>query len=167
MFHIARPFPLAATGRFGVLVSAALFAVSGAVSVAEGQPPQRVHQQRDVGNATTSAAAAVASSNARLAAVIARGGAIVRSKGVQSVSNPFIGTYCIRPTAASGVSPRNVVPVVTVDYDRSVYNEVMAQYSDTGLDCPSGTVEVLTFDDRNLDAAYFDSNLVGFTIVVN
>ncbi len=159
---------LAASGKLVALVSAIVLAASGSgLADSTGQLPHRPNQQRDTGVNSDAAAPVVASSNARLAAVIGHGGVIIRNKGVQSVSNPYIGTYCIKPTVASGVNPRNIVPVLTVDYDRSAYNEVMAQYSDIGLDCPSGTIEVLTFDDRNYDAAYFDSNLVGFTIVVN
>jgi hypothetical protein len=129
------------------------------------QTPTRPARQHEARSATAMAAVAVA--NARLAAIIDQGGVVIRSKGVQSVTNPFIGTYCIRPTSASGVNPRNVVPVLTVDFDGTSYNEAMAQYSDVGTDCPAGTIEVLTFDDRNHDAFYLDSNRVGFTIVVN
>lgn len=158
---------LANTSKFAALLSAALLAISGSAWAASTTLPARPHQQRETSIKAAAPAPAAASSTARLAAVVAHGGAIIRSKGVASISNPYIGTYCIRPTAASGVNPRNIVPVVTVDYDRSAYNEVTAQYSDTGLDCPTGTIEVLTFDDRNHDAFYFDSNQVGFTIVIN
>ena len=174
MSQVAPPLALATAGKLAALVSVILLAMSvsglaGSTKVlAEGQLPHRPDQQRDkVGVSSTATAPVAASSNAGLAAVIGQGGSIIRNKGVQSVTNPFIGTYCVRPTVASGVNPRSIVPVITVDYDRSTYNEVMAQYSDLGPDCPLGTIEVLTFDDRNLDAFYFDSNLVGFTIVVN
>ena len=174
MSQVAPRPVLATAGKLASLASAILITMSVSGLAASpnvptpGEPPHRSAQHRDqVGVSSPASAAVAASSNARLAAVIRQGGSIIRSKGVQSVTNPFFGTYCVRPTAASGVNPRTIVPVITVDYDRSTFNEVMAQYSDVGPDCPLGTIEVLTFDDRNLDAIYFDSNSVGFTIVVN
>jgi len=104
--------------------------------------------------------------NARLAAVIdpSPNVGVVRSKGVVAVSHTQRGIYCITP--ASGIDPRNSVPVVSVDYSGSSNNNVTAQVRTVAANCAAGRFEVITFADPNSTGAYFTSNLVGFTIVV-
>jgi hypothetical protein len=104
-----------------------------------------------------------AQSTARLAALIGPNGQLIRSKNVATVTNPSIGITCIRPTPGMGINVNRIVPSVTVEFSFSDGTDVLAFYNSPEFtDCPSGQIEVLTFD--------FDGNLsdrVAFTIVVD
>lgn len=149
-----------------VAMSVALAACSAQAAPQRPSPQERPTRHHQTTASITPHAIGGAASNARLAAIIDAGGSVVRSKGVQSVTHPYVGAYCIRPSSTSGVNAGNIVPSVSVDYDGSAFNEAMAQYSDAGADCPLGTIEVLTFGDGDHNAVYADSDGVGFTIVV-
>jgi len=95
---------------------------------------------------------------------------VVRSVGVENVTNPEEGTFCIKPDPsiipASQIS--KLIPTVTASYVGSAEFQVFAQYvSPRPNVCQVGTVAVTTFSadsGGNLDTA---DNDVAFTIVVD
>ena len=104
--------------------------------------------------------------NARLAALILRDLTIQRNKNVNRVRRLAVGVYCIRPTAASGVDPRNNIVVLTPEYYFSLYNEVKVQWASRRNGCNADEVGVYTMADANLDGIYTFSNAVSFSIIV-
>ena len=91
------------------------------------------------------------------------GGRVVkRSFGVQNVTNPAPGRFCIRPTAESGVSPADSVPTVATDYFGTAGFDGFAQWNSSRQGCPVGTFAVNTFDASEASAL----NDVAFTLVV-
>lgn len=119
------------------------------------------------GNAfPTEASGAAQSPSARLTALIAPGGNLIRSKNVANVTNPAVGITCIRPTPGRGISVGRIVPAVSVEWGWSSGNDLVAYYFSNEpsffTDCPAGYIEVRTYD--------FDGNpsdRVAFTIVVD
>ncbi len=101
--------------------------------------------------------------NARIAAVVQSGGAVVRSKGIAAVTHPSTGVYCIDP-AASTFAVGKAVPVLSVDWSTSLGDALMAHWRSAGVGCPSGWFAVLTFDGE--DGSFDLSNGVSFTFVV-
>jgi hypothetical protein len=157
---------------------AALVAVAGSSVSFAAEPLKRsptAPQRQDAARAATASSTAPvapsaiggASSTARLAALIDQGGAVVRSKGLFSITHPGVGRYCIRPRADSGINVNQIVPTVSVDYSNSSVPESMVQYRSVPVGCPTGTIAVLTFADINLDGLYGVSDSVAFTIVVD
>jgi hypothetical protein len=104
--------------------------------------------------------------NARLAALIRPPGVLVLNKGVDKVTSPANGIYCILPTAASGINPTTAVPNVSVDFFYSKFNEVTVQTAHGGSPCGKARIAVYTFADVNLTGRYSFSNQVGFNITV-
>jgi len=90
------------------------------------------------------------------------GRVIKRSRGVQSVTNPVPGRFCLRPTAASGVSPANTVPIVSTEYIGTSGFDGFAQWNASRQGCPGGTFAINTFDASESRAL----NDVSFTVVV-
>jgi len=119
------------------------------------------------GNALpTEASGAAQSTQARLTALIAPGGNLIRSKNVAAVTNPGVGITCIKPTAGKGIGIGRIVPAVSVEWGWSIGNDLAAYYFSNEpsffTDCPAGYIEVRTYD--------FSGNLsdrVAFTIVVD
>jgi hypothetical protein len=116
--------------------------------------------------ATPSAIGGASAPGVRLAALIDQGGGVVRSKGVARVTRPATGRYCIYPASGSGVSPSNIVPVVSVDYSNSSVHESLVQYRSAGVHCPSSAIAVVTMADLDLDGIWGFSSTVAFTIIV-
>jgi hypothetical protein len=107
----------------------------------------------------------------RLAGLIRNDGAILRNKGIASVTKPAQGVFCIKPTAASGVTPNNALVQVTVDWSRTKFNEAMVQWASIqSLDgrpfCPTSRIEIHTLLDGQPNAIYSHSDLVSFSIIV-
>jgi hypothetical protein len=99
--------------------------------------------------------------DARLCAYIAQNGVVVRSKNVASVTNPSTGVVCIRPRPGV-IRIASIVPSVTVEWGLSLGSDLLAFYEDIKVGCPSGTLEVRTYDlAGNLNPR------VAFTIVVD
>ena len=147
--------------KFSVLAASAalaLFAVSAASAQEEGA--------RDDNKRAATRAIVAEAPNARLAALIDAGGAIIRQKGVANVVRISEGQYCIRPTAASGVNPRTAIVIVTEEFFFSWLDEIEAQWASRGHDCGPNRIAVRTKDDRDLNGSYNNSNLVGFTVFV-
>ena len=78
---------------------------------------------------------------------VAGSGALSRSAGIASVSHPTIGTYCITPTAASGISVAGSGVVATPDINGGFApdNNPEVEFDSLGRDCPTGTFEVRAF----------------------
>lgn len=107
-----------------------------------------------------------AQSNAKLAIYI-KPGFIVRAKNVTSVVTTGTGTYCIKPSASAGINLAQIVPVTSVEWGASlavVSDEMFAYYLASASSCPSGTLEVLTFDGNS--GAPILSSGVAFTLIV-
>ena len=88
---------------------------------------------------------------------------IKRSLGVQQVTNPVPGRFCINPTDASGVSPGNTVPTVATEYIGTSGFDGFAQWNSSRQGCPVGTFTVNTFDASEGTPL----NDVAFTFVVD
>ena len=101
--------------------------------------------------------------NSRIAAFVNQGGAVNRSKGINAVSHPSTGLYCLDPKNATFDTTR-VVPSVSVDWSTSLGDALMAQWRSSGIGCPAGWLSVLTFDGE--DGSFDLSNQVSFTLVV-
>ncbi len=101
--------------------------------------------------------------NARIAAFVQSGGAVVRSKGITGVSHPSTGVYCIDP-AASPFDVNKAIPSLSVDWSTSLGDALMAQWRSAGIGCPTGQFAVLTFDGE--DGSFDLSNGVSFTFIV-
>jgi hypothetical protein len=71
---------------------------------------------------------------------------VKRSVGVQSVTNPVPGRFCLRPTAASGVDTADTVPIVSTEYIGTGGYDGFAQWNSTRQGCPQGTFTINTFD---------------------
>lgn len=101
--------------------------------------------------------------NARIAAFVQSGGAVVRSKGITGVSHPSTGVYCVDPKDAA-FNVNKIVPTLSVDWSTSLGDALMAAWRSAGVGCPTGEIAVLTFDGE--DGSFDLSNNVSFTIVV-
>ena len=140
---------------------AALFLTCSAALAAEKVAP------RSIGAPDSTAVQSAADApNARLVALVARGGSIIQSKGVASVTRINTGVYCIRPDASANINVNNSIAIVTAEWSYSKYNESLAQWARAGSGCGSDRFGVVTTSDVNLNAKYTQSNLVGFTITV-
>lgn len=142
----------------------AAVAMCSAALSAEAQPP-RAPATATADNAPAAATPADAP-NARLAALIRPPGVLILNKGVQRVTNPAAGVYCILPTTASGITPSTAVPVVSVEYFYSKLNEAKVQWAHAGSPCGKARLAVYTFADPNRTGAYRFSNAVAFSIYV-
>lgn len=148
-----------------VVAGAAAVLMLSSVAVAQEREPARAPATAMAPSAVPAAVVADAP-NARLAALIRPPGVLILNKGVQKVTSPSTGIYCILPTAASGIDPTTAVPVVSVDYFYSKFNEVLVQTAHGGSPCGKTRIAVYTFADVNLTARYSFSNQVAFNITV-
>jgi hypothetical protein len=133
--------------------------------------------------ATESAAAeaggVAAAPGARMAVIIdgnefAAGGpadfVIIRSVGVQSVTNPAAGTFCIRPktSAIPTAQVGRLVPSATPIYPGTSQWRAWIQYLTPRPDaCPAGTLAFYTFTENGGGALNTEDNNVAFTVVVD
>jgi len=84
-----------------------------------------------------------------------------------SVVTTGTGTSCIKPASAAGINLSQTVPVVSVEWGTSlasVSDEMFAYYLASGSSCPSGTIEVLTFDGNG--GLPILSSGVAFTLII-
>ena len=133
------------------------FLLSAVVAARDPQRPR-------AGEAKATASAAQAS-GARLVALVDAGGKIVRQKGVRSVKRVDKGSYCIRPSASSGVSIRKAVVAVSPEYFHSGLTEIQVQWASKGA-CSTKQIGVYTNADPEGDGTYAPSNEVAFSIIV-
>lgn len=109
--------------------------------------------------------ATAAIGNARIIALVAGGGFIVRAKGVASITVPSVGQTCIKPTSTT-LNVNTIVPVTTVDWSNSVGVDNVVQYRSSGSGCPAGQIAVLTFSRASPASNYALASNVAFTIVI-
>lgn len=147
---------LAVTGITTVVLAGAL----GGAAVAGGGPANDV---AGGGEGVQRAIGGVQAPNARIAAFISQGGTVERSKGLNGVTHPSLGAYCLDPKDAT-FDRNKAVPSVSVDWSTSLGDALMAQWRSSGIGCPAGSLGVLTFDGE--DGSFDLSNNVSFTVVV-
>ena len=87
---------------------------------------------------------------------------VKRSAGVQSVTNPVPGRFCVRPTVASGVDTADTVPIVSTEYIGTSGFDGFAQWNSSRQGCPQGTFTINTFDASTGTAL----NDVAFTVLI-
>ena len=87
---------------------------------------------------------------------------IKRSVGVQALTNPVPGRFCLRPTVASGVDTANTVPIVSTEYIGTSGFDGFAQWNSARQGCPQGTFTINTFD-ASLGTPLND---VAFTVLI-
>ena len=102
----------------------------------------------------------VSAPDARLAALVAFDGSVVRSKGVASVTHPQTGVFCVQPSFSVNVD--TVIPALTPEWIHSPNASVSVQYQSAPLVCP-GAIAVFTLTDNGLGWVFADE---AFTIVV-
>ena len=105
--------------------------------------------------------------NARLAALVSGGASagsftVRRQVGVAQITNPQAGVYCVKPAAGTGVKPAKAVPIVGTEYANTSGFDSFAMWNSARPSCPTGNIEVDTFD----SSAEARVNPVSFTIVV-
>ena len=129
--------------------------------------PQPRATQSEIGKEATNPEIVAVAPNSRMAALILRDLTIQRDFNVAAVRRIDVGVYCVRPTAAAGIDPRNSIVVLTPEYFYSLYNEVKVQWATRGSGCSNTTeIGVYTMADANLDGIYTFSNAVSFSIIV-
>jgi hypothetical protein len=151
--------------RCGQMLVAAAAAVLMLGSAASAQEQPSRATAADL-TASSRAAAALDAPNARMAALIRPPGVLIMNKGVQDVSHPARGIYCILPTSGSGIDPAASLAVVSVEFFYSRFNEVQVQWARAGSPCPKSRFAVYTLSDPNLTARYRFTDDVGFVIYV-
>ena len=151
-----------------LVLGTALALIAGSVLVArEGDRPRYKDNPDGAAVAQPRANSIANAPSMRMVAVVRSPDAVIAiSKGVESVTRPATGVYCIKPDPALGINPKRTIALVSVEYFYSQLNEVMAQWARLGHDCGDDKFGVYTLADRNANAFYSFSNLVGFTIVV-
>ena len=110
--------------------------------------------------ASPEAAVGAQTPNGRMAAGVEQAGDLFLKKGVQSVTHPGVGIYCITPKANKGIDVSRAIPLLDVDWGKSAGNELSVYSRNSRLDCPAGAFNVRTF------SAGVASDSVAFTIVV-
>jgi hypothetical protein len=95
---------------------------------------------------------------------------VQRSVGVQSVTNPEDGLFCVKPQA--GAIPNNqlgrIIPTVASAYTGSVQYQAFAQYVfPRNSSCPAGTISIRTFSANSSGDLDATDNDVQFTVVVD
>jgi uncharacterized protein YbjT (DUF2867 family) len=85
---------------------------------------------------------------------------IHQNKGVQSVTNPATGIFCVKAAPSAGIRAGRAVPTVTVEWNFSANDQTVVQWNAVRQICGAGTFEVRGFDTGG------DQNNVGFTMVI-
>jgi hypothetical protein len=117
----------------------------------------------DGASGTAQAIGGAVAPNARIAAFVQAGGAVVRSKGIAAVTHPSAGAYCIDPTAST-FDVTKAIPTLSVDWSTSLGDALLAEWRSSGIGCPAGWFSVLTFDGE--DGTFDLSDSVSFTFYV-
>lgn len=89
-------------------------------------------------------------------------------KNVSSISIPSPGVNCIRPSSSARLgNAKDIIPAISVEWGESsadASDALFAYYYKGGLDCPYGTIEVVTYDGNYGNAVLSDG--VAFTLIV-
>jgi hypothetical protein len=137
----------------------------GVAMAAPGFVDSKLRPPRPVEGAHTEAALPADNTGARLVAHVngeASGFQLKRQEGVQTVTNPTAGRFCIRPTVAAGLVVNKIVPSVSTDYYATLGFDAFAQWNSARHGCPVGTITINTFD----AGTGMPQNDVAFTVVV-
>ncbi|MEJ8573332.1 hypothetical protein [Microbaculum marinum] len=105
--------------------------------------------------------------HARIALYYSPVGGVLRSKGVDKVTSPHPGIYCIKPTRNLDTS--KFIASVSVDWFESDGADVMAQWAGLAVNCPDiyKWFQVRTYELDLRDGSYPNpSDRVGFTFIV-
>jgi hypothetical protein len=94
----------------------------------------KVAETRDIGGAGCK--------KARICALVDQSALVVRSKGISAVTRPSVGVYCITPVETD---PGIDIGFVTVDWDRSLGNNILAAWGSNHYGCAAGQYSVRTF----------------------
>jgi hypothetical protein len=81
------------------------------------------------------------SSKAIAAYYYSRGFAAPRFKNVNGFTHPSTGVFCIHSSVATG----KIYPMVSVEWNESLGNSLLAYWKVGATDCPSGWFEVTTY----------------------
>lgn len=95
-------------------------------------------------------------------ALIQRGTDTINSKGVNTVTHPSTGIYCVTPKSKLNFS--EIYPEVTIEWGNSSGSELLAYWDSGGSDCSATEIEVRTYDFSSLSAVLSDS--VAFILTV-
>jgi hypothetical protein len=110
---------------------------------------------------------------ARLAVFLKAVARVYLYKNVASITTPSAGAYCIKPKPSNLLGNlTQIVPVVSVEWGTSsalVSDGLMAYYlapapNGANLNCPSGTIEVVTYDDNYGNPTR--SGGISFTLII-
>ena len=124
----------------------------------------------DVPRAAAAAQVVASAPNARLAALITPTGAcpaaaiVSRGKGVASATNVKCGEFCIKPSVA--LNMETIIPIVSAEYSGSIKEVNIAMWRSSGLGCPAGSIDVVTYASDAFTGSLFANNQTAFTIVV-
>lgn len=94
--------------------------------------------------------------------------AVLYSKGVQTVTNPVGGVYCVKIDPSVNIpAGANLVAAITVDWNHSPGNDSSAQWGQLHANCPgSRWIEVHTFNSDQHGGSPFPDNAVAFSLIV-
>lgn len=67
-----------------------------------------------------------------------------RTRNFSAVSSPTTGEYCLTPGA--GINPATSPLVVSVDWSNSSGSDLLVYWRSSGLGCPAGQYDVVTYD---------------------
>ena len=85
---------------------------------------------------------------------------IHQNKGVQSVTNPATGIFCVKAAPSTGIRAGRAVPMVSTEWNFSANDQTVVQWNSNRQICTAGTFEVRSFDTGG------QQNNAGFTMVI-
>jgi hypothetical protein len=90
---------------------------------------------------------------------------VIRKKNVKTVTNPDTGVFCIESSVPLNL--KRIYPLVSIEWGYSLGSALLAFWRDTtnSTDCPSGWLEVQTFD-FNTGGAPVATQGVAFDLVI-
>ena len=88
-----------------------------------------------------------AQSGSRAYALVSRSVAFKNGivKQFTAVMRPRTGVYCLTVDPAAGIDTTTIVPQITVDWEDSLGNNLMANFDSSDNDCSAGQFEINTF----------------------
>lgn len=140
-----------------IAIGAAVVVAAGSTVISASRsndPPAKM--ERDIGGAK--------SRYARMSALVGQGGTVIRSRGVESVTHPSTGLYCIQRKWPKGVDVTKVIPAVTVDWSNSLGDDLLAYWRSSGVGCPADNIAVVTF--ARVSGTLQASDNVAFALIV-
>jgi hypothetical protein len=149
------------TGFLGLTAGAT--SASAARKNGGDEPAALANQESTAEGAVTYPWPAVKGSRARIVAVIESDGTVLRAAGVSEVTHPSTGIFCIKPSKPK-LDVTGLVPSVTPEWYHSSGYSLLAFFSTPNYACPTGYLEVQTYNFGSGTAVLSDT--VAFSIVV-